>query len=424
MKNIKRLIIIDPGFSIQGHHYSTFINIGSECAKRNIECIIFSQRNIACNCTLEYKISGVETAHLYPVMTEVIYSQMSYNNKFEFFLIYSDIFADELESHITPYLDNDVRILCHTANAVVIYAVYKWFMRSRKNMPSIVLNIQHSFDDNEEDFMQYRAALSKIFDCKSVKIYGSNVPLCRKIAAASGRPVRILPLPLRLPPIVKRNDNPIPVFCIAGEVREEKNLQIIPDAVRLYFAAGGRGRFTIQLQPTKQVCKLAQHNLPLLRDAFPNKIELFIGPLYGDDYYRHIACSDAVLLPYAAHVYRNRISQVALEAAALGVSCITTRYSSMEEELERLDNGSVFMEQSDPEALAGAMLNFEQNLADNRAKAAAAGEVCRAFHNADTYFAVAADAETVRFPDYACLNPPAGGHFPHNPPVPAQKCAS
>jgi glycosyltransferase involved in cell wall biosynthesis len=419
MSEMKRLILIDPGFvAMRGHHYSTSITIGTECAKRNIEYLIFSSKNLAREQAAKGKIPKIETSRWFPVLTDVLYADRGYtiDDMLEFFLLYSDIFAAELENYVTPHLDSESRILCHTANAIVIYAIYKWLIRCSVNIQSIVLNVQLSFNDSNVDFIQYSAALSKISAYKSVKIYGGNIQLCRLLAAALHCPVRILPLPLHLPHIVKQSDDPIPVFCVAGEARDEKNLQIIPDAVHRYYSGGGRGCFKIQLQsvPRNQF-NLLQHRLAQLRDKFPDNIDLRIGPLYGEAFYRHIACSDAVLLTYPAHAYRNRVSQIALEAASLGVSCIATRYSSMEEELARLDNGSVFMEQSDPEELARAMLDFEHNLEENRAKAAAAGKIFRAFHNINTYFAVAADDGTVHYPDYACLEPPAEKHLPHNP---------
>jgi glycosyltransferase involved in cell wall biosynthesis len=194
---------------------------------------------------------------------------------------------------------------------------------------------------------------------------------------------------------------------VAGEARGDKNLGILPDAIRRYFSAGGRGTFNIQLQPMlgNGTEKLIRRDLPRLRKEFPGRVSLLAAPLYGDAFYAHIAGSDAVLLTYPGQHYQNRISQIALEAAAFGVSCVAARHSSMEEELARLDNGSVFMEKADAGCLAAAMLDFEQNLAGNRAKAARGGEICRAYHNADTYFDIIADPENFAYPDYARVEP-------------------
>jgi hypothetical protein len=416
MTSFKRLVVIDPGFAVlTGHHYSTALTIAKECDQRNIECVFFTSRDLAYKFARSDRIPGAETALCRPELTEAIYLPVktyAAASVLEVFLIYSEILAVELESRVGPYCGQDTRLLCHTANAIVIYAVSKWLARKTAETPGIVLNVQHSLDAWEANFMQYAAAQTSISAFRQAHVFGSNAPLCRLLSACSGLMTHIFPLPLSLPSAAERNRGADPCFCVAGEARSEKNLAILPEAIRRYFSAGGRGTFNIQLQPMPgQTEKLVRRDLPRLQSEFPDRVNLLLALLYGDAFYEHIAGSDAVLLTYPGQAYQNRVSQIALEAAAFGVSCIAARHSSMEEELARLDNGSVFMEKADAECLAAAMLDFGQNLAANRARAAEGGKICRAYHNADTYFDIIADAENFAYPDYARIEP----HPPRRP---------
>ncbi|MDR2125147.1 MAG: hypothetical protein LBP38_09270 [Desulfovibrio sp.] len=163
---------------------------------------------------------------------------------------------------------------------------------------------------------------------------------------------------------------------------------MLPVSIGQYIVAGGSGKFLIQMHRRDPRMEAVIEMLSALREKFPLRIDLQLQPLYGEEYYNHISRCDVVLLPYPARNYRIKPTFIAFEAAASGVSSIVQRGTSMEKELQLLNNGSVFMDGDAPVYLTGALRAFERDLAANRRAAFDAMSKCRAAHNQDKYFSV------------------------------------
>lgn len=406
----QHLVLLDPGLhGEKGHHFSTALAVGEHCAGNNIRCDLVIHKNAACQSEAFFSAlrgagwtSSIQSAISYPLYTE----RVDYAGYVEQFLVYADLLAGEMDEAVAPLLTEKSVILCHSANAAILRAFALW-MRclAGRARPGIVLNLQFPSMDPGDRMLD--AALAQVRPYSNIRITGSNAPICRHLASRLGRPVHVLPVPM--PPAVPRTppEGNEPVFGTAGEAREDKNMGILPEAVDAYLASGGRGRFLVQLDPTsRNLDAMLREALPALRDKYPDRVELRLEALYGPEYFEHIRRCDALILPYHPEQYVRRVSQVVMEAAALGVSCITTRASTLGEELLALDNGSAFMDGTNAADLAAAMAAFAGDLAGNRARAAAASRAFAAYHNVTAYMDVVFDTNgTYPYPAFAVIRP-------------------
>lgn len=409
----KHLLLYDQGLGgSKGHHYSTVMLLGAACAARGVACDVFCLRpspESEAECREAYaKLSGLRS--LSCVLSEPLYRVHSeYGEYVEHFLLAAGVMAEEMDALFLPRLTPDSVILCHTATPLVMHAFARWLRGLPRGIsPQVLVNVQ--FERTDPGEMLRDAALRQLQNLPGIRVMGSNMPICKALAERLGRPARVLPLPLPVRPGRQASGDDIPVFGTAGQVRSDKNLGILPEAIDAYLAAGGKGRFLLQFEPVgNALSEWLRDILPQLQEAYPENVEVTWGSLHGDAYCNHIARCDALILPYRPHDYVRRVSQVALEAAALGVAAITTRGSSLEEDLRPLDNGSVFMAGTGARDLAGGLAEFAGNLAGNRRRAAAAAGAFTAYHNATTYLDIVFDVtETYPYPAFATAMP--GGH--------------
>jgi hypothetical protein len=142
-----------------------------------------------------------------------------------------------------------------------------------------------------------------------------------------------------------------------------------------------------------------------LQQKLPDRVQVTFTPLYGEDYYRHIACCNALLLPYPPDAYHARLSQVVMDAIAMATSCITCKGSSLEDDLRRFENGSIYIHDHTVENVVKALFEFDNNWKDRKNMAKKSRERMMAYHNKDTYLDVVFDVgDAFNFPDCAIVD--------------------
>lgn len=316
----------------------------------------------------------------------------------ESYFVYGNDLTYDLKHNATPLLPWDGTVLCHSGNALVMYAVARWLKSlDKEKIPPVLINLQNHISEDEVDETIYCASLKLLDEFPTVRIFGSNVNICRLLKKYAGRDIPMLPLPFEYPAFSGNSETKEgPVFGFAGEARPEKNLWVFAPAMKLYLEQGGKGRFNIQahffLNDYPDTRK-AHEQLIALGEQYPDRVLLRFAPLYGIDYYRHIAACDAIVLPYPPELYKGRISQVAMDAVAMGTSTVVPKNSSLEDDVRRLNNGSAYIEEISPSSLAETFFAFENGWRERKQLAASASRAFREFNNKEVYLNIVLDRE-------------------------------
>ncbi|MCC8194893.1 MAG: hypothetical protein LIP28_09645 [Deltaproteobacteria bacterium] len=371
---------------------STSAILNDICDRNNVPCTVFASQNLAfCSkedAELLGRVCGVNSVRC--CLSEIVYSSYGCEDKdaVSHARELGETFAGELHQFVEESIAPGTVLFSHTVNAPMLWGYSLWLERLKKEPPRIVVN-HISLPDDAADLEAHRLALEAASRHDALTIMGGSIPLCRLLEQYTGKHVGYMPTPMAtsLPPRRREKDD-TPVFCVAGEARCGKNFEILPRGIGRYLVGGGAGKFSIQLHRRDDSLDEVIGLLQALQEKFPLRIELNLQPFYGQEYYNHISRCDAILLPYPVWNYRTRPTFIIFEAAALGVSSIVQRGTSMEEELRSLNNGSVFMDGDSPAELTRAMEAFERNLEANRRAASDAAPVCRAAHNPQRYFSL------------------------------------
>jgi glycosyltransferase involved in cell wall biosynthesis len=111
----------------------------------------------------------------------------------------------------------------------------------------------------------------------------------------------------------------------------------------------------------------------------------FIGSARSpDEYLAQLARADAVVLPYRRESYRDRLSRVAIEAAALGIPIACTRDTWLEELVSHCGAGVAFREQ-DADDIARAVRELVANISEYKAKARKNAAKAREYFSAQRF---------------------------------------
>lgn len=103
-------------------------------------------------------------------------------------------------------------------------------------------------------------------------------------------------------------------------------------------------------------------------------------PLNSEQYRDVLEASDAVILPYRADSYHNRVSRVAIEAAALGVPLIYTKGTWIEE-VARVAEVGIPIKDETKESIVEALTTARQRKSELRARARSAATSVREFYS-------------------------------------------
>ena len=249
-------------------------------------------------------------------------------------------------------------LFAHTLEPATFLALLLWRAALPRHMrPALALNVMLGLDASERCRTILGHAAQLLAAAPDVALFAGTRPAAALLTESTGHEAAMLPSPL--PGWLAGCASPAsagpPLFCLLGDGRPGKNLQVLPTALMHYLRGGGKGRFMIRMTPTDADMHGVFTALHDMRRAFPEQIDLSLRRLEEREYYASLGKADALVIPYTASAYtRFRPSGLGIESAALGVPAICAQGGFMEEELARLDNGSLFLESVSPASLSQA----------------------------------------------------------------------
>src|SRR6202034_102242 len=91
-----------------------------------------------------------------------------------------------------------------------------------------------------------------------------------------------------------------------------------------------------------------------------SRVQLIPNYFNNGEYIKHMAQTDALLLPYRRSSYGLRVSRVVIEAMVNGIPVATTHGTTLEEQAKEF-GAAVFGEDENTESLVQAIREMEQN---------------------------------------------------------------
>ena len=377
MNTVNAVFVMDPGMAQSfGHNYTYNHAFGRAFSEAGLPVSFFFNDRITSELLGEYPDSaGCFSWFLYQELNAAKLSDEAFRHS-------AAVLRTELQAHVQPRLDTATLIFAHTLEPAGLYGFALWYTSLAKDQrPHLALNLMLGVDGTPECRTRLEAACSLLRGCPKAHIFCGSKAIGEMLAAYMGRACSLLPTPLPEYPEQYHIDRcpEQPVFGLAGNWRADKNLPIIPAALMRYLAKGGQGSFAIQMTPTDEEIHPVVLALHDLSQSFPGKVLLNINYLNDHAYYQNMASFTAMIIPYTAGVYpRYRPSGLVIEAAAMAVPAICVQGGFMQEELEPLRNGSLFMPEATAGSLVQALFQFEREMRERKALAlAAAPDYCR-----------------------------------------------
>jgi Glycosyltransferase len=177
------------------------------------------------------------------------------------------------------------------------------------------------------------------------------------------------------------------VFGFTGEDRPERNVAILPEAIRQYIENGGTGDFLLHLSPSVQSDNAVKASLAALQTRYPERVRVFYGYMTPREYYSLFQEISVLLLPFPATLYHYfRPSQVLQEALAFGLPAIVCRGGFLEYESRKWDNGSLAIPDATAASLVNGMRVFEKDAQVRCAKGVEAGKRYRSVNTPDNFW--------------------------------------
>ena len=377
MDTVSAVFVIDPGMAQSfGHNYTYNHAFGRAFGETRLPVSFFFNDRITDELLGEYPDStGCFAWCLYQELNAPRLSDEAFQHSAASFCV-------ELQTHIQPRLKAATLVFSHTLEPAALLGFALWYTALAEHQrPHLALNLMLGVDDTPECRSRLEAACALLRGCSKVHLFGGARAVGEILATYMGRACPMLPTPL--PEHPERYHGRIcpeqPIFGLAGNWRADKNLPILPSALMRYLAKGGMGSFTLQITPTDEVIHPVVLALHDLSQSFPDKVRLDIRYLDEHAYYRNMASFTAMIIPYTASAYsRYRPSGLVIESAAMAVPAICTQGGFMQEELEPLQNGSLFMPKPTGECLVEALFQFEREMRKRKALAlSAAPDYCQ-----------------------------------------------
>jgi len=153
-----------------------------------------------------------------------------------------------------------------------------------------------------------------------------------------------------------------------GITRYDKGVDIFQDAIKLYQQQGlNNAGFVIQWINDYQLPdgSWARQDPVLLKDRNVQYLPRFSTP---QEYYRWLACTDIMILPYRRDFYYDKLSRVAIDAALAGMPMVYPAGTWFESFVAQYAAGVAFQPES-PESLAVAMQEIVARYAELKAQA-------------------------------------------------------
>ncbi|MDR1243042.1 MAG: hypothetical protein LBM00_09735 [Deltaproteobacteria bacterium] len=387
-----KILVLDPGMrKPAGHHHMWNTALRNAFTERGLEHEF-----------LFYRLSRPELADCYP--------ESRAHFIFNFYrrvpedqdnarplLAHAEYMRKDLEKLALPAGEQTL-LFGHTLDAPAILGIALWYRGlAPEQRPLLALNAHFNFALPTDLTRQIYARAARIFGKTDKVRWFCVTDHMAELLAQAGRPARLLPIPFPdpacipaagfqgLPPVqtVFADGGKPPVFGFAGEGRQERNIELLPEALEHYLARGGRGNFLLQLSHPDTEASRTIERLAALRAACPERIRLVLRHLHRqDDYYALLQEFSALLLPFSPRVYHHyRPSQVLQEAFYLGIPAIVGSGGYMEYEAGKIRGGSLVMRENSARGLSDALLAFEQNPEERTALARAASGPYRRANN-------------------------------------------
>jgi glycosyltransferase involved in cell wall biosynthesis len=191
-------------------------------------------------------------------------------------------------------------------------------------------------------------------------------PMCEALTRLSGVPFTYFPHPVYAEEIESKKDKTVAdtlAFSSFGSARHEKGSDVLVPAVEEYCRLYPDSRVQFVLQSVDGDAEL------WARLKGNPKVQLIPNYFNNGEYIRHLAQTDALLLPYRRSSYGLRVSRVVIEAMVCGIPVVTTRGTTLEDQAREF-GAAVFCEDENVESLVKSIREMEQNFPALKALAA------------------------------------------------------
>ncbi len=182
-------------------------------------------------------------------------------------------------------------------------------------------------------------------------------PMREALTRLSGVPFTYFPHPVNAEEIENKKDKAEAdtlAFSSFGSARHEKGSDVLVPAVEEYCRLYPDSRVQFVLQSVDGDAEL------WARLKGNPKIQLIPNYFNNGEYIRHLAQTDALLLPYRRSSYGLRVSRVVIEAMVCGIPVVTTRGTTLEDQAREF-GAAVFCEDENVAGLVKAIREMEQN---------------------------------------------------------------
>jgi len=383
-----RVFLLDPGLvNRHGHHFHADLAIHEECVARGVPITVLGNRSVEPEIRAVMPVHPLFRAPAYPSRD----GSKERNLRRDF-----DIFNRRIERDLkTGSFDRpggDDLVLIPTVRGIHLSGMLRWYETLPTPRPYVCMRLlfEPAFRTKPEE-EQLAVNLSREQLRAWAALPGDRVALAaegERLAAfygdLSGRPVRLLPMPIRYPP--PPDDGPLdnggPRHVVfVGEARREKGFALLPQVCRRVLHSAPRTRFTLQ---TSCLFDIGEEQVRELASLGP-AVSFITRAMSVEEYDALMLSADMVLVPYDPVTYRFRTSQIFLEALGLGKPVVTTRGTWMHEHLERLDAGDMAAETFSAGDFAGTIERLFEHWNETRAAASRAGHASRCLHNPQAF---------------------------------------
>jgi glycosyltransferase involved in cell wall biosynthesis len=182
-------------------------------------------------------------------------------------------------------------------------------------------------------------------------------PMQQALTQLSGVPFTYLPHPVHVEKTeIQKTEskNGALIFSSFGSARHEKGSDVLVPAIDEYCRRYPDSRVQFVLQSVDGDAELWAR----LKDN--PRIRLIPNYFNDGEYNRHLAQTDALLLPYRRSSYGLRVSRVVIEAMVHGIPVVTTSKTTLEDQAKEF-GAAVFCEDENADSLLKAIREMEQH---------------------------------------------------------------
>ncbi|GAB6054605.1 hypothetical protein JCM17960_34250 [Magnetospira thiophila] len=407
---MSRLIIVDPWLlSHGGHHFNFDLSIIEQAQKRGFQYATLAHRNLIEE-SLRQKVQAVPVFewHQYSAVPSWVMEKIETG---EIAAPGQDLPTDELAERwfsgylntyfsevfkvaLDPLVENGDMIVFHSLNARMLSAVAQWTLQATRRKRCVVALLLMATDYMRFATMTfgwqahaYKAALNTLVGVNpdQLLITAETQPIADHVALLADHRIPIgvsdhfKPESL-LSELMPQGEFQMPDLPLTlgyfGHSRFERGTQLLPDVVpQILERFPGQVEFKIQINLTYyEGWRHLAPDLPQRLDSLRGlaNVELLTGELMSKDFYRYMAGSDLLLMPYSGR-YVIAGSGLFWEGLALGKPMLVPAGSYLAEAVAAIDGGGVLMAEPTVESLVAAISEAVETYETIARKAWAAG---------------------------------------------------